>query len=159
MESLTERLSFLMKQISDDQINQLVLKNRLEKELGMEREQKVNSLQSNKYVKNEIMCEKTKSGYKPGKKVVSKSHGLKPNELTKPKKLISLVNIWSGPKPIQPYGDNDLESSIEPPKEESKAKNKFLKAAKLAVLISQVKKGHDICTCESLDAKCKVHDL
>ena len=105
------------------------------------------------------MCEKTKNRYKPAKKVFSKSLGLKTNELTKPKRLISLVNIWSGPKPIEADGDKDSETSNEPPKEESKAKNKFLKAAKLAVLISQVKKGHDICTCESLDAKCKVHDL
>ena len=52
MESLTERLAFLMNQIFDDQINQLIMKNRLEKELVREREQKVNVLQSMMHAKN-----------------------------------------------------------------------------------------------------------
>ena len=39
MDSLTERLAFLMKQVFDDQIDQLIIKNRQEKEFAKEREQ------------------------------------------------------------------------------------------------------------------------
>jgi hypothetical protein len=35
---------------------------------------------------------------------------------------------------------------------------KFRKAAKQIVLMEILKKGHDFCTCENLDATCKVHD-
>ena len=35
---------------------------------------------------------------------------------------------------------------------------KFRKAGKQIVLMEILKKGHDICTCENLDARCKVHD-
>ena len=39
------------------------------------------------------------------------------------------------------------------------SKNKFLKASKMAVVIGKVKQGQDICTCRSLGAECKVHDV
>jgi hypothetical protein len=35
---------------------------------------------------------------------------------------------------------------------------KFHKTARQIVLMEILKKGHDICTCENLDARCKVHD-
>ena len=35
---------------------------------------------------------------------------------------------------------------------------KFRKAAKQTILMEILKKGHDICTCENLDARCKIHD-
>ena len=37
-------------------------------------------------------------------------------------------------------------------------RSKFMKVAKVAALISQIKQGRDICTCSSLDASCRVHD-
>ena len=158
MESLTERLSFLMKQISDDHINQLIMKNRLNNELMMEQEQKVNTLQYNKFMKTKTTCDKNKSISKMGRNLILKHHRQKTKEPAKPKTLISLANIWSGQKSNKVNGDKDVEISKETPKEEKTAKDKFLKAAKLAVLISQVKKGHSICTCDSLDSKCKLHD-
>ena len=159
MESLTERLAFLMNQIFDDQINQLIIKNRLEKELVREREQKVNVLQSMMHAKNKPAFEANKNEHKTKKNVVSKNINTSMNDNEKHKNAISLKNIWGGSKPVKSdsYKDENLNSTQ--PEKENTSKDKFVKAAKLAVLISQVKKDHDICTCESLDAICKLHDL
>ena len=36
--------------------------------------------------------------------------------------------------------------------------SKFRKAAKLTVLLESMKEGKAVCTCENLDARCKLHD-
>ena len=158
MESLTERLSFLMKQVFDDQIDQLIIKNRQEKEFAKEREQKFSVLQSMKFVKNKRIVDPNKHESRIRRSMGNKMYDTKPNDDNKQNHPISLKNIWGGPKPSKVNCDKDEESKDNGTELESSAKSKFLKAAKLAVLISQVKKDHNICTCESLDALCKIHD-
>ena len=158
MESLTERLAFLMKQVFDDQIDQLIIKNRQEKEFAKEREQKLSVLQSMKFVKNKRTLDSNKQETRIGKSMVHKKYEPKSNDDNKQNNTISLKNIWGGPKLSKNNCDKDEEVKETGTENESSAKSKFLKAAKLAVLISQVKKDHNICTCESLDALCKIHD-
>ena len=158
MESLTERLAMLMKQVFDDQINQLIVKNRLENELVREREQKVNVLQSIIHAKNKTMFGANESENKIGNSVMLKKLGSKLNDCDKHKATISLKNIWCGSSSIQHDCENDEELNTKQPEKEDSSKRSFVKVAKLAVLISQIKKDHDICTCESLDTICKLHD-
>ena len=57
--------------------------------------------------------------------------------------------------------NHDNESKIDESKESSAPKpklNKFRRAARTTVLIETLKGGHSICTCENLNAHCKVHD-
>ena len=73
------------------------------------------------------------------------------NEDNKVKKISTLVTIWGNTRDQKGPGKDDSN-------EKTKGPNKFLKAAKMAAVISSVKFGRDICTCSSLDAKCAVHD-
>ena len=158
MESLTERLALLMKQVFDDQINQLIIKNRLENELVREREQKVNVLQSMMYAKNKTTLDANKSENEIGNTVMLKKLDTKLNDRHKHRATISLKNIWCGSSSIQANSEKYEELNAKQPEKEDTPKRSFVKVAKLAVLISQIKKDHDICTCESLDTICKLHD-
>ena len=158
MESLTERLALLMKQVFDDQINQLIIKNRLENELVREREQKVNVLQSMMYAKNKTTLDANKSENEIGNTVMLKKLDSKLNDRDKHRATISLKNIWCGSSSIQANSEKYEELNAKQPEKEDTSKRSFVKVAKLAVLISQIKKDHDICTCESLDTICKLHD-
>ena len=158
MESLTERLALLMKQVFDDQINQLIVKNRLENELMREREQKVNVLQSMNYAKYKTTLDANKSERKVGKAVTLKKLDSKLNDREDNRETISLKNIWCGLSSIQSNSEKEEELNTKQPEKEDTSKRSFVKVAKLAVLISQIKKDHDICTCESLDTICKLHD-
>ena len=158
MESLTERLALLMKQVFDDQINQLIVKNRLENELMREREQKVNVLRSMMNTKYKTTLDANKSERKIGKAVMIKKLGSKLNDRDNNRETISLKNIWSSSNSNQANSEKDEELNAKQPEKEDTSIRSFVKVAKLAVLISQIKKDHDICTCESLDTICKLHD-
>ena len=70
------------------------------------------------------------------------------------KKISTLVTIWENTRDQKGPGKDDINEKANGP-------NKFLKAAKMAAVISKFainKFGRDICTYSSLDAKCAVHD-
>ena len=70
------------------------------------------------------------------------------NKVTRISTLVTILENTRDQKALE-KGDGN---------EKPKGPNKFLKAAKMAAVISSVKFGRDICTCSSLDAKCAVHD-
>ena len=74
-------------------------------------------------------------------------------EDNKVKKVSTLMTIW-GNRASRERKESVKDESIE----KARGPNKFLKAAKMAAVISSVKFGRDICTCSSLDATCAVHD-
>ena len=74
----------------------------------------------------------------------------KEDNAEKIRKVATLSTIWGSKKAA--------EKPISKGPSTTSATNKFQKAARFAALMSSVKQGRDLCTCESLDAKCKIHD-
>ena len=102
----------------------------------------------------------------PIKNIVTSNKGNKENqpcnEEGKVKQQPKLGTVWGAAKNFKNVADKDAYSMTKLNPVEKQVvvptRSKFLKAAKFAVTISQVKQGRDICTCSSLDAKCVVHD-
>ena len=157
---LTYRLADFMKQISANQMEEIVNKERIHNERLMSQDQRSRMVS---YNKTGFQYDAKKAN---GKNIVALKKRDKENqpctEEEKIKQQKKLGTIWGASKNFKNIIDKDAES-INKAKNFDKTviaptKNKFMKAAKIAVLISQVKQGRDICTCSSLDAKCYIHD-
>ena len=155
MDSLTDRLTFLMGQISDKKIAEIIDKDRCEKLKG-EEERKVmlsyrkkNLLYQNNEINEssvKIRGSLQKERSKDGSIIDDGEHKNKMN-------IITVGSIWGASKHWKDATDKDGNNGGRP-----KDSNKFLKAARTAVLMRQVAYGREICTCESLDSHCKIHD-
>ena len=149
---LTYRLSDFMTQISDNQIAQLIEKDRKEHE----------KLRQAKRSMMHFDTQKSSTDYSMGYGAVKAAAILTKKrytlgqgqevEKTRPKK-VELGTLWGVSNKFKSRASKDS-SDTKP----STAKNAFFKAAKMAVLINHVKDGKSVCTCESLDSKCVVHD-
>ena len=144
---LTYRLSHFMNQISDKQIAQLVEKDREEKE-----KLRQSSLMS---CRNTPLADYSRD-YKAIKHAMNFTKK-KPElcnsmdgEKARPKK-VELGTLWGVSNKFKDIAKKDA-SEVKP------KRNAFIKAAKMAVLINHVKEGKVVCTCESLESKCAVHD-
>ena len=145
----TYRLADIMKQISANQMDEIVKKEK------MHNERVANDLKMGRYalVKNRVASNMRNIENEPC------------NEEEKIKKQKKLGTVWNAAKSFRNNTDKDADSM-------NKAKSldktevvptKFMKAAKIAVMISHVKAGSGErwtkdCTCYSLDAKCYLHD-
>ena len=148
---LTYRLSHFMNQISDRQIELLIEKDRNEQERLRQSKKSMIGFHNSKSsadhsreykaVKNAVLL--TKKRYELTNEEAEKA---------KPKK-VELGTILGA--------TNKFSSAIKKEGSETKRpiRNAFFKAAKMAVLINTVKDGKKVCTCESLDSKCLVHDV
>ena len=154
MELLTSRLTLMMNQVSESRMMDIIDQDRFEKQRMIERHQKSRMLS---YDTNDpfynLQEQRQASVHRRQVRNKKKEEHTKAqrNEENKVKKISTLVTIWGNTRDQKGPGKDDSN-------EKTKGPNKFLKAAKMAAVISSVKFGRDICTCSSLDAKCAVHD-
>ena len=154
MEVLTSRLTLMMNRISESRMMDIIDQDRFEMFREIERHQKSRMLVCDTNDPLYNLQEQRQASV--GRRLVrnkKKEENAKAqrNENNKVKKISAVVTIWGDTRDQKGLG-NDAGN------EKSKGPNKFLKAAKMAAVISSVKFGRDICTCSSLDAKCAVHD-
>ena len=165
MELLTDRLAALMKQVADNQIAELVNKDRLQKQRLVERSQRtkmmsyqtVGVLNRPKQFRRPILSFQKKE---EPKVVINQAAHTNVGERPTEPKIATIGSIWGISKKAKdnlPTGGNIGEKPKRTEKEAAPL-NKFRKVAQMTVLINSIKQGRDICTCESLDAKCKIHD-
>lgn len=172
MELLTYRLATLMDQVAENQIAELINKDRLQKKLLMEQAQRQNmrshqaiaALNQPKKFRRPMLSFKKKEEQKD----IPKQDDLtNDEEKTKDPKIATIGSIWGLSKKskdnINNGGgiDENPKTIDEKPKilaKEEVALSKFRKAGRITALICSIKQGREICTCESLDATCKIHD-
>ena len=156
MELLTSRLTVMMDQISESRMMEIIDQDRFEKQRIIECQQRSRmlvyntndpfyNLQEQRQASVARRPTRNKKKEEQAKEQIAEDN--------KVKKISTLVTIW-GNRPSRDQKGTIKDDSNEKPK----GPNKFLKAAKMAAVISSVKFGRDICTCSSLDAKCAVHD-
>ena len=154
MEVLTSRLTLMMNQISESRMMDIIDQDRFEMFREIERHQKSRMLvcDTNDPLYNLQEQRQASVGRRLVRNKKKEEHAkAQRNEDNKVKKISTLVTIWENTRDLKGLGKDDGN-------EKPKGPNKFLKAAKMAAVISSVKFGRDICTCSSLDAKCAVHD-
>ena len=153
MELLTHRLSALMNQVAENQIAELVDKDRLQQQRLMEKEQRSKMLSyktSDQFFQARQHRNNMSIRNVLAKKKEDDSKNSERDTAEKIRKVATLSSIWGAKKAIEkPISKGPATPS---------AANKFQKVARFAALISSVKQGRDLCTCESLDAQCKIHD-
>ena len=137
VESQTCRLSFLMNRISDNQINQIIKKDRLEKEKVVEHQEKIMALQQcNKYLQLKPVSDTDKNeGCEPLEKtdwkrlhlvkqkktvkiVVPEEEDLETKKDENPVMFLSLGDLFSGPKSTEDNCDTDIVMNADSPTEE-----------------------------------------
>ena len=158
MECLTSRLTLMMNQVSENRMAEIIDQDRFEKQRIIECPQKSRLLLHDKSYPYYNIKEHRRLSLERRQSRGSSIHKKKDKkakdeiaEDNKVKKISTLVTIWGNARDQKGPGKDDGT-------EKTKGPNKFLKAAKMAAVISSVKFGRDICTCSSLDAKCAVHD-
>ena len=158
MDLLTYRLSALMNQVAENQIAELIDRDKIQQQRLMEKEQRSKMLSyktsesffqvkhhRNTSIRNLIAAKKKEEERKAEQDA---------NNAEKIKKVATLSTIWGSKKNL----DKNNEKTNPKGPSTSAMTNKFQKAARFAALMSTVKQNRDLCTCESLDAKCKIHD-
>lgn len=135
MDSLTKRLSFLMNQVMENEIAEIVIQSHTHRQ----------TLVQSQVPSNRVSLT-TVAALRRGKKK-SKSEV---KQTPVPKKIVSPDSIW-GAKPVKAKEDHGREQKELP-------KTKFIRVAKFLTLMSSLKQGVDVCTCASLEANCKLHD-
>ena len=156
MELLTSRLTLMMNQVSESRMMDIIDQDRFEKQRMIERHQKSRMLSydtNDPFYNLQEQRQASVDRRKVRNKKKEEHAKAQRNEDNKVKKISTLVTIW-GNRPSREQKGSIKDDNNEKPK----GPNKFLKAAKMAAVISSVKFGRDICTCSSLDAKCAVHD-
>ena len=158
MELLTSRLTVMMNQVAENRMMDIIDQDRFEKQRMIERQQRSRMLAYNtndpfynlQEQRQASVDRRPTRNKKREKEEKAKEQSAEDNKV---KKISTLVTIW-GNRPSR-----DQKGTVKDDNnEKTKGPNKFLKAAKMAAVISSVKFGRDICTCSSLDAKCAVHD-
>ena len=137
MESLTGRLCFVMKEMADNLISELISKHHSE---------------CLKIVQNDEEALAYSGNKKKMKAYEDKNQHLR-QESERQKNLDALNSIWCASKHLKAKSKNGRKEEAK-----KKPKSKFLKAAKMLVVINVLKQGVNICTCDSLESKCKRHD-
>ena len=151
---LTYRLSDFMNKIAEKHMEELVKKEKIQNEMLMSQAER-----SRMVLNNKNNCEK-KTKTASFKDIMGMKKGDRENQtIGYEEKTKTQKNLGSMFRVSRSFKSNiDKDASKGSDKVIPASKAKFLKAAKFAVMISQVKQGHDICTCSSLDATCKMHD-
>ena len=154
MELLTSRLTLMMNQVAESRMMDIIDQDRFEKQRMLESHQKSRMLvyDTNDPFYNLQGQRQASVNRRPNRNKKKEEHAkAQRNEDNKAKKISTIVTIWGNTRDQKGLGKDDGN-------EKPKGPNNFLKAAKMAAVISSVKFGRDICSCSSLDAKCAVHD-
>ena len=150
---LTYRLTDFMNQIAANQIAEMVNREKLQNEQLMSQDERSRLMVNNQ---RNVANKAKKASFKDIMSIneIEKEPETSSQEdkMKQPRKIGSL---WTVSRSFK----NNLAKSKELEKVVPQPKAKFLRAAKIAVMISQVKQGRVICTCSSLDAKCSIHDV
>lgn len=162
MDLLTYRLSALMNQVAENQIAELIDKDKIQQQRLMEKEQRSKMLSfkttSESFFQAKHHRPTSIRNLIAAKKKAKEEEERKAEEdaknAEKIRKVATLSTIWGSKKNLDK--NNDKTNPKGP--STSAVTNKFQKAARFAALMSTVKQNRDLCTCESLDAKCKIHD-
>ena len=158
MELLTDRLSFLMNQVAQNQIEEIVSKDKVQKQRLMEKQQRAKMLSfkttESMYQVKQHRNSSLRNLISSRKKAEEEEKMADENKANQIKKITAISSIWGAKKSFEKgaFGGNTKSPTV------AAATSKFQRAAKFAVLINSVKQGREICTCESLDSKCKIHD-
>ena len=151
MELLTSRLTLMMNQVAESRMMDIIDQDRFEMFREIERHQKSRMLVHD--INDPFYNLQEQRQASVGRRLVRNKKKEQRNEDNKGKKISTLVTILGNTPDQKGPGKDGIN-------EKAKSPNKFLKAAKMAAVISSVKFGR-ICTCSSLsslDAKCAVHD-
>ena len=177
MELLTNRLMMMAEQVNANHMVELIDNERIELERLRHyrpyREEKKSTFvavtaqsQIRKSKFGNAVMAKHRSALSRNKKEESKENTNEDDQKNleegpKIKEITTVCDIWGLSKKMKNDGskpNESNESSKENSAPKSNAFSKFRRAAKTTVLMESLKRGHAICTCESLDARCKVHD-
>ena len=164
MELLTNRLSMLVQQVADHQMDEIINEERSQHERMMKQTQRDTMLSFKAMAQEEQMrrsVSRNTLNWKKRQDEHKKNEEIKKQEaINEPSKIKTVCDIWGLSKKAK-----GKVMRAEEPKDSSKDSSnsamnlvKFRQVAKTAVLLKTMTRGHDICTCESLDARCKVHD-
>ena len=159
MDLLTYRLAALMNQVAENQISELIDKDKLQQQRFMEKEQRAKMLS---YQTSETFFQAKQNRHTSIRNLIAKKREEeerakqeKIENAEKIRKVATLSTIWGSKKTMDKTSEKFNSKATN---SSSSATNRFQKAAKFAALMSTVKQNRELCTCESLDAKCKVHD-
>ena len=164
MELLTHRLSMLVEQVSDHLMSEIINEERLQHERMLKETQRDKMLSFKQIAleeQNRRVMSRTTIAMKKKQDDLKKSEELKKQqEATNPSKIKTVCDIWGLSKKAKVKGVKADESKEANKDTSASTTNifKFRQAAKTAVLLKTMTKDRAICTCESLDARCKVHD-
>ena len=180
MELLTNRLVMLVEQVAENQMADLINKEKIQKQRISERSQREtmlsfelqaaeNQARRSKKSSNLATLQRsalTRSAFGGSilqrQAVKDKDQDKDGNNTTK---ITTVCDIWGLSKKVKEAKEgmnktskkddpNDIGDGNQPKINVSK----FRKAAKLTVLLESMKEGKAVCTCENLDARCKLHD-
>ena len=137
MELLTDRLCFVMKEMGDNLMSELISKHHSECLKIVQNEDEATAICNNK------------------KKIKGNEDKYQHfrHEAERQNKLAALNSIWGASKHLKDKTKNGRKEEAN-----KKPRSKFLKAAKILVVINVLKQGVNVCTCNSLESKCKRHD-
>ena len=177
MELLTNRLVMLVEQVAENQMADLINKEKLQKQRISERAQREtmlsfelqaaeNQARRSKKTSNLATLQRsafTRSAF--GGNILQKQAIKEKDQDKDCTKITTVCDIWGLSKKVKEAKEgmnknskiddqNDFGDGNKPKLNVSK----FRKAAKLTVLLESMKEGKAVCTCENLDARCKVHD-
>ena len=157
MELLTSRLTVMMNQVSESRMMEIIDQDRFEKQRIIERQQRSRMLVYNTndpfYNLQEQRQAVARRPTRNKKKEEQAKEQMAEDNKVKKISTIGALSLWGNRTSRDQKGTIKDDNNEKP-----KGPNKFLKAAKMAAVISSVKFGRDICTCSSLDARCAVHD-
>ena len=177
MELLTNRLVMLVEQVAENQMADLINKEKMQKQRISERAQRETMLsfelqaaenQARRSKKSSNLATLQRSTFTRsafGGNILQKQAIKEKDQDKDCTKITTVCDIWGLSKKakeakegmnknIKTDDPNDISDSNKPKLNVSK----FRKAAKLTVLLESLKEGKAVCTCENLDARCKVHD-
>ena len=137
MELLTDRLSLVIKEMADNLMAQLIIKHNSEC-LRMTKQD----------VEDLMFCDKATT-----LKLIEDQKRKENLESERQNRIASMSSIWGASRHLKSNTPNPGNKEAN-----KKRNNKFLKAARLLIVMNLLKQGCNICTCDSLDSKCKRHD-
>ena len=177
MELLTHRLAMMAERVTENHMVELLDNERIELErLRLYQpclERKVSSFKSiagRNQIRKSKFCNTVlgkrrlallKKRKEEDEEIIHEDEQKNHDDVPKIKEIITACDIWGLSKKNK-NEKSKVNESNESPKENSAPKSqgfsKFRRAARTTVLLESLKSGHAICTCENLDARCKVHD-
>ena len=178
MELLTNRLLMMAEQVSENHMVDLIDNERIELErlrnyrpyrkgmesnyrtIGAQSQIRKSKIGNTVLTKHRVNTAFHRNNKEENTENTNEDEQKNEEEGPKVKSVTTVCDIWGFSKKIKNDGSK-LNESHESPTENPAPKinlGRFRKVARTTVLLESLKGGHAICTCENLDAHCKVHD-